>query len=221
MYDRILTYQVSIFINIIIPVPESAHPHYLNLIPTSSSQNIPLFQSVYSPYQPISISVSWISFLVFPLTQISLSFVSGWSNHIGPISTPQNFISSRCSSLIVNPWIPSPQWSQTPYRTDFLTKPSSLCVEEWIIIGIASVTISMTWRGHCLHGWQQRINCPPDKPVPVLKPGCHQGSDENKRFLCPWRRELPTCQAPVCCGQPCSPSILVRKACVFAFTNSH
>lgn len=57
MYDRILTYQVSIFINIIIPVPESAHPHYLNLIPTSS-QNIPLFQSVYCPYQPISISVS-------------------------------------------------------------------------------------------------------------------------------------------------------------------
>lgn len=53
MYDHILTYQVSIFINIIIPVPESAHPHYLNLIPTSS-QNIP----VYSPYQPISISVS-------------------------------------------------------------------------------------------------------------------------------------------------------------------
>lgn len=57
MYDHILTYQVSIFINIIIPVPESAHPHYLNLIPTSS-QNIPLFQSVYCPYQPISISVS-------------------------------------------------------------------------------------------------------------------------------------------------------------------
>ena len=121
----------------------------------------------------------------------------------------------------MNPWIPSLQWSQTPYRTDFLTKPSSFYVEEWIIIGIASVIISMTWRGHCLHGWQQRINGPSDTPVPVLKPGCHQGSDENKRLLSPWRRELPAWQAPVCCGQPWSPSILVRKAYVFAFTNSH